>query len=61
MRLEEALGLLYRGRANVAKQAKNLGMSTAELQERFRAYVSQVPFERTDWEKSEELCWPYIT
>ena len=55
------MDLLYKGRANVAKQAKALGISTEVLKEEFRAYVALLPFDPKGWEEEEQVRWPYTT
>ena len=59
--LEDVLDTLYKGRANVAKQAKALGISTEVLKEEFRAYVALLPFDPKGWEEEEQVRWPYTT
>ena len=59
--LEDALDLLYRGKANVAKLASAAGVSKAELQRVFADYVSSRGFQPDAWQKDDEVSWPYIT
>ncbi len=59
--LEDALDELYEGRTNVAIQAAELKMSKTELQQVFRAYVSQRAIDDDIWRKDVEISWPYIT
>ena len=59
--LEEALDLLYRGKANVVKLAAAAGVSKIELQRVFGDYVSSRGLEPDAWQKDDEVSWPYIT
>ena len=59
--LEDALDLLYRGKANAAKLAAAAGVPKTELQRVFADYVSSRGFEPDAWQKDDEVCWPYIT
>jgi hypothetical protein len=59
--LEDALDLLYRGKANAVKLATAAGVSKTELQRVFADYVSSRGLEPNAWQKDDELSWPYIT
>ena len=59
--LEDALDLLYRGKANAVKLAVAAGVSKAELQRVFGDYVSSRGLEPDAWQKDDEVSWPYIT
>ena len=59
--LEDALDLLYRGKANAAKLAVAAGVSNTELQRVFGDYVSSRVLEPDAWQKDDEVSWPYIT
>ena len=59
--LEDALDLLYRGKANAVKLAAAAGVSKAELQRVFGDYVSSRGLEPDAWQKDDEVSWPYIT
>ena len=59
--LEDALDLLYRGKANVVKLAAAAGVSKTELQQVFADYVSSRGLEPNAWQKDDEVSWPYIT
>ena len=59
--LEDALDLLYRGKANVVKLATAAGVSKTELQRVFGDYVSSRGIEADAWQKDDEVSWPYIT
>ena len=59
--LEDALDLLYRGKANAAKLATASGVSKPELQRVFADYVSSRGLEPDAWQKDDEISWPYIT
>ena len=59
--LEEALDLLYRGKANAVKLAAAAGVSKTELQRVFADYVSSRGLEPNAWQKDDELSWPYTT
>ena len=61
VRLEEALDLLYRGKANAVTLAAAAGVSKTELQRVFADYVSSRGLEPNAWQKDDELSWPYIT
>ena len=61
LRLEDALDLLYRGKANAVKLAAAAGVSKAELQRVFGDYVSSRGLEPDAWQKDDEVSWPYIT
>ena len=59
--LEDALHLLYRGKANAVKLAAAAGVSKTELQRVFADYVSSRGFTADAWQKDDEVSWPYIT
>ena len=59
--LEDALDLLYRGKANAVKLAAAAGVPKTELQRVFADYVSSRGLEPNDWQKDDEVSWPYIT
>ena len=59
--LEDALDLLYRGKANAVKLAAASGVSKPELQRVFADYVSSRGLEPDAWQKDDEVSWPYIT
>ena len=59
--LEDALDLLYRGKANAAKLAAAAGVSKTDLQRVFADYVSSRGLEPDAWQKDDEVSWPYIT
>ena len=59
--LEDALDLLYRGKANAVKLAAAAGVSKTELQRVFADYVSSRGLEPDAWQKDDEVSWPYIT
>ena len=59
--LEDALDLLYRGKANAVKLAIAAGVSKTELQQVFADYVSSRGLELDAWQKDDEVSWPYIT
>lgn len=61
LRLEKALDLLYRGKANAAKLAAAAGVSKTELQRVFADYVSSRGLEPDAWQRDDEVSWPYIT
>ena len=61
LRLEDALDLLYRGKANAVKLAAAAGVSKTELQRVFGDYVSSRGLEPDAWQKDDEVSWPYIT
>lgn len=55
----EAHHLLYTGRANVAKTAKEVGVSTEELKQSFARYAAVIPMDDTVWQGDIELGWPW--
>ena len=59
--LEDALDLLYRGKANAVKLAAAAGVPKTELQRVFADYVSSRGIEPEAWQKDDEVSWPYIT
>ena len=59
--LEDALDLLYRGKANAVKLAAAAGVSKTELQRVFGDYVSSRGLEPDAWQKDDDVSWPYIT
>ena len=59
--LNDALDLLYRGKANAVKLAAAAGVSKTELQQVFGDYVSSRGLEPDAWQKDDEVSWPYIT
>ena len=59
--LEDALDLLYRGKANAVKLAAAAGVNKTELQRVFGDYVSSRGLEPDAWQKDDEVSWPYIT
>ena len=59
--LEDALDLLYRGKANAVKLAAAAGVPKTELQRVFADYVSSRGLEPNAWQRDDEVSWPYIT
>ena len=59
--LEDALDLLYRGKANAAKLAAAAGVSKTELQQVLADYLLSRALDLDDWQNDDELSWPYIT
>ena len=62
MNLERALEELFTGQKNVAKQAKELEMTTEELKIVFREYAIKRPINVNDedvWNADTEPAWPY--
>ncbi len=62
MTLERALEELFTGQKNVAKQAKELDMTTEELKDIFREYTIKRPININDedvWNADTEPAWPY--
>ena len=56
--LGRALERIYKGQANVAKEAKELGLPTDEVKRIFRLYA----LERRgleSWEDEERVTWPW--
>lgn len=59
--IEEACAILFRGQANVAKLAKEVGVTTSELKRTFALYASKIPMDDSVWLGDVEPAWPYIT
>ena len=62
MNLERALEELFTGQKNVAKQAKELDMTTEELKIIFREYAIKRPINVNDedvWNADTQPAWPY--
>lgn len=59
--LDDALDLLYRGKANAVRLAIAAGVSKNELQRIFADYVSSRGLESNAWEEDDEVSWPFIT
>lgn len=57
--LRDALERIYRGQANVAKEATKLGMSTPELKRLFRAYARDKHLPSDGWEDYGVPSWPF--
>ena len=53
--LGPALERIYRGQANVAKEAKKMDMTTEELKRVFRLYALERPADLQAWEEEEHL------
>lgn len=60
-KIEEALGLLYRGQTNVAKKAKELNIPLSLLQQILNKHITQIPLTDDSWNADIELGWPYVT
>tara|TARA_R110002074_G_C12213714_1_gene636544 strand:- start:151 stop:342 length:192 start_codon:yes stop_codon:yes gene_type:complete len=63
MNLERALEELFTGQKNVAKQAKELDMTTEKLKDIFREYAIKRPININDedvWNAGTEPAWPYL-
>jgi len=58
--VDEALELIYRGQCNVAVQAKEIGVTTAELQRLFREYAIGRAIDEDVWRGDVELGWPWV-
>jgi transcriptional regulator with AAA-type ATPase domain len=58
-KLEESLDRLYRGQTNVAKQAKALGMSLAELSKALTNYIKAHPIDIDAWRDDLDPSWPW--
>lgn len=50
---------IYRGQANVAKEAKEMDMTTEELKRVFRLYALERPADLQAWEEEEHPAWPW--
>ena len=59
--INEACAILYKGQANVAKTAKEVGISTEEMKRTFAVYAKQIPLTDDEWQKDVEICWPYAS
>ncbi len=55
----EAHALLFKGQANVAKTAKQVGCSTEDLMNSFRAYAVAIPVDEDVWMGDVALAWPW--
>ena len=53
--LEDALDLLYRGKANAVKLAAAAGVSKTDLQRVFADYVSSRGLEPNAWQRDDEV------
>ena len=58
--VEEALEMIYRGQCNVAKKAKEIGVTTEELKRLFRDYAVKRPIDEDVWRGDVELGWPWV-
>ena len=58
--VEEALELIYRGQCNVAVKAKEIGVTTKELQRLFRDFAVKRPIDEDVWRGDVELGWPWV-
>ena len=59
--INEACAILYKGQANVAKTAKQVGVPVEEMKRTFAAYAKQIPLTDDEWKKDVEVCWPFHT
>lgn len=59
MTRSEAHALLFKGQANVAKTAKEVGCTTEDLMLTFRIYASAIPIDEDVWQGDVALSWPY--
>lgn len=57
--IAEAHDLCFRGKANLAHAAADVGCSTEELKESFRAYVARNPIDPDVWRGDVEPSWPW--
>ena len=60
MELQEALGLLYEGRGNVAVAAKETGVALEEMQRLLTDYIKMRPIDPDVWLADVELGWPWV-
>ena len=58
--MDEALDEIYRGKCNVAVKAKEIGVTTTELQRLFRGYAIKRPIDEDVWRGDVELGWPWL-
>ena len=58
--MDEALDEIYRGKCNVAVKAKEIGVTTTELQRLFREYAIKRPIDEDVWRGDVELGWPWV-
>ena len=56
---EEAHDLCFRGKANLANAAADVGCSIEELKESFRTYVALNPIDSNVWQGDVEPSWPW--
>lgn len=59
MTRNEAHAVLFKGQANVAKTAVQVGCSTESLKESFAAYAVAIPKSDDAWKGDIELGWPW--
>ena len=57
--MDEALDEIYRDKCNVAVKAKEIGVTTTELQRLFREYAIKRPIDEDVWRGDVELGWPW--
>ena len=57
--IDEACAILFKGQANVAKMAKEVGISTEELKRTFALYASKLPIDEDVWQGDILISWPY--
>lgn len=60
MTRSEAHALLFKGQANVAKLAKELGITTEELKQSFRVYACAIPVDEDVWQGDIVISWPWM-
>ena len=57
--IDEACAILFKGHANVAKMAKEVGISTEELKRTFALYASRLPIDEDVWQGDIMISWPH--
>lgn len=57
--LRNALERIYRGQANVAKEAEGLRMTTSDLKQEFRRYARDKHLPSDGWEDYGAPSWPF--
>lgn len=57
--IEEACAILFKGQANVAKMAKEVGVPVEELKRTFALYATKLPIDEDVWQGDILISWPY--
>lgn len=57
--IDEACAILFKGQANVAKMAKEVGIPVEELKRTFALYAKKLPIDEDVWQGDIMVSWPY--